>query len=574
MASSESNVSNKFAAALCGKLSYIVSSGNVNKDNINEQNEDGRTMLYCAARNGHLNVVQWLVEHGADINCLESHGSTPLHGASFYGHEQVVQYLTTQKSCDKSIKNMYNLTAAEESKHEDINSLITKHNLRSTKRFLTDKSNLPAFGFKIQSMEISYESDDDDEKEENGYVKKWQTKLKHLLRVCHSVFKHWQKEDEAQLLKRLKGDKELFEKLSKYHDNIYCKLVTNGDNNMEKTCKIKYSIFNTKIEENEKNQNNLIKNKEKNNDYIREQAIFNYNFMYDPLFYYLTIQDIKNYLPDIAKQLTEIFNSIINNIVLKKFDKNAKLFEQFYFIIVKIYTMETILYKQLHSDIGTSNFKISQLKHFCFALDFGLHRYCDAWEDICYRSVSLTKDQVNLFDIESKDNRKKLKQKEKESSDLEDEDEICQVIHLPHFSSASKDVNVALGWTGNAILIIVPDLKRNAHCGAYDVSGISACPWEKEVLIPWRNQYSCGKVIDIDKCAKCQDPLQIDQEIVNQDEKEIAKKLYAKYEEQIVKLFDQIKNNKVETKARVLIIIQKGWFNHRQLEKINQQRMT
>ena len=69
--SKEVSVSNKFDAALCGKLSIIVSSGNVSKDNINDKNECGRTMLYCGARNGHLNVVQWLIENGADINCLE-----------------------------------------------------------------------------------------------------------------------------------------------------------------------------------------------------------------------------------------------------------------------------------------------------------------------------------------------------------------------------------------------------------------------------------------------------------------------------------------------------------------------
>ena len=50
------------------------------------------------------------------------------------------------------------------------------------------------------------------------------------------------------------------------------------------------------------------------------------------------------------------------------------------------------------------------------------------------------------------------------------------------------------------------------------------------------------------------------------------KNIYTKYEEKILKLFNTIKNNTKKTNARLLMIIQKGWFNQRELKKIDSQR--
>ena len=113
--------------------------------------------------------------------------STPLHGASFYGHKQVVQYLTSQKSCDKSIKNKYNLTAEEESKDDDIKNLIKNPHRGSTKRFLTDKSNLPAFGFSIENLDISNQECDFSARI-GEHVDNRQEEWKDLLEIYHSIF--------------------------------------------------------------------------------------------------------------------------------------------------------------------------------------------------------------------------------------------------------------------------------------------------------------------------------------------------------------------------------------------------
>ena len=57
---------------------------------------DGRTPLLAASFKGHLDVVQFLIGHGADLNSVDKYGLTPLHGASLNGHVDVVQFLIGQ----------------------------------------------------------------------------------------------------------------------------------------------------------------------------------------------------------------------------------------------------------------------------------------------------------------------------------------------------------------------------------------------------------------------------------------------------------------------------------------------
>ena len=52
-----------------------------------------RNLLYIAARNGHVNVCEYLINKGIKVNDIQKHGSTPLHGASYYGQANVVKLL-------------------------------------------------------------------------------------------------------------------------------------------------------------------------------------------------------------------------------------------------------------------------------------------------------------------------------------------------------------------------------------------------------------------------------------------------------------------------------------------------
>jgi len=49
--------------------------------------------LYIAARNGHVEVAEFLLEKGADINCRGFFGAPGLHWAAINGHKEMVEFL-------------------------------------------------------------------------------------------------------------------------------------------------------------------------------------------------------------------------------------------------------------------------------------------------------------------------------------------------------------------------------------------------------------------------------------------------------------------------------------------------
>ena len=51
------------------------------------------TALHKAAGGGHIEVVRFLVENGADVNARDKGDDTALHDAAFEGHIEVVRFL-------------------------------------------------------------------------------------------------------------------------------------------------------------------------------------------------------------------------------------------------------------------------------------------------------------------------------------------------------------------------------------------------------------------------------------------------------------------------------------------------
>ena len=60
---------------------------------INARNEVGDTPLHCAAKVGNLDMVQRLVEHGANFRLRNYLGETPLDQATDNDQYAVVEYL-------------------------------------------------------------------------------------------------------------------------------------------------------------------------------------------------------------------------------------------------------------------------------------------------------------------------------------------------------------------------------------------------------------------------------------------------------------------------------------------------
>ena len=63
-------------------------------DRVDERDEEGNTPLHLAARNGHMEVVQLLVRHGADRRIRNSEGKTPGKVARDAGHKRIAAVLS------------------------------------------------------------------------------------------------------------------------------------------------------------------------------------------------------------------------------------------------------------------------------------------------------------------------------------------------------------------------------------------------------------------------------------------------------------------------------------------------
>lgn len=81
------------------------------------------TMLHEAASSGHLNIVEYLISQGSDINSINNEGKTALHEASYQGHLPIVEYLTKHGAI-VNIMDHNNRTAVELAKDNNMTNVV------------------------------------------------------------------------------------------------------------------------------------------------------------------------------------------------------------------------------------------------------------------------------------------------------------------------------------------------------------------------------------------------------------------------------------------------------------------
>lgn len=97
---------------------------------VNFRDYDRRTPLHIAASEGHLEICQWLVDHGARINRSDRWGGSPLDDCKRHRHSHVFTYLRQRGAVFGSPSQANNLiTAAYEGDVEEIKVLLEYGNV-------------------------------------------------------------------------------------------------------------------------------------------------------------------------------------------------------------------------------------------------------------------------------------------------------------------------------------------------------------------------------------------------------------------------------------------------------------
>ena len=120
------------ALAAHGETKVVASLLRLRIIDVTAVNRRNETPLYCAAKNGHLDIV-CILAHAMSpqaVNTANRLGWTPLHVAAWGGHSQVVSHLLTDLGADASavdIKGMTPLHIAALHGRADIVPVLCKH---------------------------------------------------------------------------------------------------------------------------------------------------------------------------------------------------------------------------------------------------------------------------------------------------------------------------------------------------------------------------------------------------------------------------------------------------------------
>ncbi|NXG72499.1 NUD12 pyrophosphatase, partial [Baryphthengus martii] len=168
------------AAKLKALLSHFPSLINAAADN-------GWTALMYGARNGHLEVVQILLEKGCDRSIINNSRQTALDIAKFWGYSHIVNLLTNVKGGQRP--NFLSNEVKENENYFGLTLLDRRSDKRTDSKWLSKKQSHPTTVYILFSnLSPLVTSDGGIESSQHPQVK--------LCRLCHKDVEQWLKQTE------------------------------------------------------------------------------------------------------------------------------------------------------------------------------------------------------------------------------------------------------------------------------------------------------------------------------------------------------------------------------------------
>ena len=81
------------SAACYNQLGFLKHIQKMYQLNLNGVFVNNWTVLHRTARDGDLDISEYLIEHGADVNAKDKWGWTPLHETAYYGYPEICELL-------------------------------------------------------------------------------------------------------------------------------------------------------------------------------------------------------------------------------------------------------------------------------------------------------------------------------------------------------------------------------------------------------------------------------------------------------------------------------------------------
>ena len=101
---------------------------------VNAVDDEDKTALHLAAETGYTEIVEKLLNKGADVNAQTRNGDTALHAATLNSQEDVVRVLLG-RSCDITIRNKTKHLASDYAVNDDVRALFGGQQDKANERY-------------------------------------------------------------------------------------------------------------------------------------------------------------------------------------------------------------------------------------------------------------------------------------------------------------------------------------------------------------------------------------------------------------------------------------------------------